>query len=138
VTTERLGTASQEAVDDINRLLPQLKPAWPPINVADLEEVLVASRAYVAVREGTIVGLALLVPHRHLGGLRLHVEDVVVDEQERRRGVARRLLVAAMADAPPETVSFDLRSHADRPGAHALYTGLGFVPRATTVFRRFA
>ncbi|HTH05568.1 MAG TPA: GNAT family N-acetyltransferase, partial [Ilumatobacteraceae bacterium] len=91
---------------------------------------------YVARCGGTIVGMAVFVPHRHLPGLRFHVEDVVVDERHRRQGVARALLTAGMRDAPDGVLSFDLRSHRSRDAAHALYLDLGFVPSDTTVFRR--
>ena len=77
VTIERLIEASATDVDDINVLLRELKPAWPAINLVDLEAVLASpSRVDVARLEGMIVGLTLLVPHRHFGWLRCHVEDV--------------------------------------------------------------
>jgi GNAT superfamily N-acetyltransferase len=134
---ERLTSASDAAVAGINALLPQFKPSWAPITRATLAEVVSSpTRVYVARVDGAIVGLTLLVPHRHFGGLRHHLEDVVVDAAHRRRGIARRLLEAAMADAPPQTVSFDLRSHRSREAGHQLYLGLGFEPSETTVFRR--
>jgi hypothetical protein len=46
--------------------------------------------------------------------------------------------VAAMAEAPPDVLSFDLRSHRIRRPAHDLYVSLGFEVSDTTVFRRVA
>jgi GNAT superfamily N-acetyltransferase len=139
VQVERLAEASATATAEINALLPQLKPSWGAIGRTDLAEVLSSpTRVYVARVDGVIVGLTLLVPHRHFGGLRFHVEDVVVGAEHRRRGIARRLLATAMADAPPETASFDVRYHRRRAGAHQLYSDLGFVASDTTVFRRVA
>lgn len=136
---ERLSEPSSEAVSDINRLLPQLKPSWSSITLAELVSVLESpTRVYVARVAGRIVALTLMVPHRHFGGLRFHVEDVVVDEGFRRRNVAQRLIEAAIADAPDEVVSFDLRSNRVRRGAHELYKGLGFEASDSTVFRRLA
>jgi GNAT superfamily N-acetyltransferase len=136
VVVERLTESSRAVVDQINVLIPQLKPAWDPIDVAGLTQLLDSStRVYVARGDGAIVGMAAFVPHRHLPGLRYHVEDVVVDAQSRRQGVARALLTAGMRDAPDEVLSFDLRSHRSRGAAHALYLDLGFTPRDTTVFR---
>jgi len=109
VEIERLTESSGEVVDQINRLIPQLKPAWDPVDGARLAALLDSPTVvYVARCGGTIVGMAVFVPHRHLPGLRFHVEDVVVDERHRRQGVARALL----------------------------YLDLGFVPSDTTVFRR--
>ena len=137
IQVARLTESSTEAVEQINVLIPQLKPAWDPVSVASLQGLIESpTRVYVACSERVVVGIALLVPHRHLPGLRFHVVDVVVDKPFRRLGIASKLLSAAMADAPEEVQSFDLRSHAVRPGAHELYLGLGFTPSDTTVFRR--
>ena len=59
-----------------------------------------------------------------------------VEETVRQRGIARELLTAAVADAPSEVISFDLRSHRFRQAAHRLYTSLGFEATDTTVFRK--
>jgi ribosomal protein S18 acetylase RimI-like enzyme len=136
IVVERLTESTREVVNQINVLIPQLKPAWELIGVASFAELLDSpTRVYAARNRDTIVGLAAFVPHRHLPGLRYHVEDVVVDERFRRRGIARALLTAGMRDAP-DALSFDLRSHRTRDAAHALYRDLGFAPSDTTVFRR--
>jgi GNAT superfamily N-acetyltransferase len=133
---ERLVTVDETTVGDINALIPQLKPAWEPVSEDGLTVLLASeSRVYVARDGDHIVGLTVMVPHRHLPGLRYHVEDVVVAADHRRRGLARALLEFAMRDVPGTVLSFDLRSHADRTLAHRLYLSLGFQPSATTVFR---
>jgi GNAT superfamily N-acetyltransferase len=136
IVVERLIQSTRQVVDRINVLIPQLKPAWDPVDAAGLARLLASpTRVYVARCNGTIVGMAAFVPHRHLPGLRYHVEDVVVDEAHRRQGIARALLTAGMRDAPDDVLSFDLRSHPARGAAHALYLDLGFAPSDTTVFR---
>jgi ribosomal protein S18 acetylase RimI-like enzyme len=137
IEVSRLTRATPEALDQINALIPQFKPGWDRVTLDDLATLVESpTRVYVACCDGTIVGMTLLVPHRHLPGLRYHIEDVVVDATHRRSGIARRLLTTAMADAPGDVLSFDLRSHHSRRGAHALYAGLGFEPSETTVLRR--
>jgi ribosomal protein S18 acetylase RimI-like enzyme len=138
VVTEvrRLAESTPEVVAQINRLIPQLKPAWDPVTVPGVARLLDSpTRVYVAVRDEVVVGLLLLVPHRHLPGVRFHVEDVVVDRGHRRQGIARALLETAMGDTPDDVLPFDLRSHRTRQAARALYLGLGFEPSDTTVFR---
>jgi ribosomal protein S18 acetylase RimI-like enzyme len=137
IEISRLTEPSPNAVEGLNRLVPQLKPSWNPITSASLAALLSsATRVYVARVDDRIVGVTLLVPHRHLPGLRCHVEDVIVDSSYRRQGIARQLLTTAMAAAPAEVISFDLRSHRSREAAHNLYSALGFEASDTTVFRK--
>jgi len=137
IRVARLTESTPDVVGQLNVLIPQLKPSWAPISVTSLAQLIEsATRVYVARCQGAVVGLALLVPHRHLPGLRFHVEDVVVDQPFRRRGIATKLLATAMAEAPEDVISFDLRSHAVRRAAHELYSSLGFEASGTTVFRR--
>jgi ribosomal protein S18 acetylase RimI-like enzyme len=139
ISVARLTECTPAVVERLNVLTPQLKPSWDPITSADVISVLESpTRVYVARVEDVIVGVVLLVPHRHLPGLRYHVEDVVVDAQFRRRGIARLLLTTAMGDVPSEVKSFDLRSHRARRPAHDLYVSLGFETSDTTVFRKAA
>jgi GNAT superfamily N-acetyltransferase len=137
VVISRLTESSASAVEQLNALLPQLKPGWDPITPASLTSVLDSpTHVYVARIDDEIIGVALIVPHHHFPGVRCHVEDVVVDERVRRKGVARALLTMAMADAPEGTLSFDLRSHRFRRPAHALYLSLGFEESDSTIFRK--
>lgn len=133
----RLTEVTTGTVEQFQALIPQLKPAWESVTQQALDDLVASpTRVYVARCDDTIVAVCLLVPHRHIPGLRYHIEDVVVDQAFRRNGIARALLSHAMADVPGEVLSFDLRSHHVRDAAHALYRDLGFEPSDTTVFRR--
>ena len=133
---ERLTLVDAAVVADLNRLTPQLKPAWDPVTGPGLSALVASeSQVYVVRHDGRIIGLTVMVPHRHLPGLRYHVEDVVIAREHRGLGVGRRLLEFAMNDVPGPVMSFDLRSHASRTRAHRLYSSLGFRPSDTTVFR---
>jgi GNAT superfamily N-acetyltransferase len=133
---ERLSVIDDETVNDVNTLISQLKSSWRPLSEDVLASLIASeSRVYVARDGNRIVGLTVMVPHRHLPGLRYHVEDVVVSAEHRGRGLARRLLEFAMQEVPGPVRSFDLRSHASRTHAHRLYASLGFRPSDTTVFR---
>src|SRR5262245_8073441 len=68
---ERLSEFDAEAVADLNALIPQLKPDWRELTATQLETLIASeSRVYVARCDGRIVGLTVMVPHRHLPGLR--------------------------------------------------------------------
>jgi ribosomal protein S18 acetylase RimI-like enzyme len=85
---------------------------------------------------GPIVGTLTLVVFRIPTGVRAWIEDVVVDEGARGRGVGQALTRAAIdraAQAGARTV--DLTSRPAREAANRLYQGLGFQARATNVYR---
>ena len=68
--------------------------------------------------------------------MRAWIEDVVVDEAARGRGVGEALNRAALdraAAAGARTV--DLTSRPSREAANRLYQRIGFAPRDTNVYR---
>jgi ribosomal protein S18 acetylase RimI-like enzyme len=86
--------------------------------------------------DGTIVGTLTLAIFRIPTGLRAWIEDVVVDERARGRGVGAALTNAAIrlaSDQGARTV--DLTSRPSREAANRLYQRLGFVARETNVYR---
>lgn len=90
----------------------------------------------VARVDGTLVGTATLVTVPLPSGWRGHVEDVVVDEPMRGRGVARLLLQRITELAATRGLrSLDLTSRPARESALRLYESVGFVRRDTNVLR---
>ena len=120
---ERLTLVDAAVLADLNRLTPQLKPAWDTVTGPGLSALVASeSQVYVVRHDGRIIGLTVMVPHRHLPGLRYHVEDVVIAREHRGLGVGRQLLEFAMNDVPGPVMSFDLRSHArSNPRAPAVF-----------------
>jgi ribosomal protein S18 acetylase RimI-like enzyme len=77
-----------------------------------------------------------LVVFRIPTGLRAWIEDVVVDEGARGRGVGAALNQAAIRLAGEHGArTVDLTSRPSREVANRLYSRLGFVPRETNVYR---
>ena len=69
-------------------------------------------------------------------GIKAWVEDVVVDEDARGKGVGKLLMNHAMVTA--ETLgakSVDLTSRPSREAANKLYQAIGFQERETNVYR---
>ncbi|MGH9189386.1 MAG: GNAT family N-acetyltransferase [Acidimicrobiales bacterium] len=136
---EEATSASPELVAAFSRLLPQLSRSAPAIGEAELAEI-VASPATVLLLarddSGEIVGSLTLVLFRLPTGMRAWIEDVVVDQSARGRGVGEALgqdALARAAAAGARTV--DLTSRASREAANRLYRRLGFEPRDTNVYR---
>lgn len=85
---------------------------------------------FVCTTGGSVVGtLALLIMDNlaHLGAPSAVIEDVCVDEGNRRRGIGRAMMRFAMDTATARgCYKLTLSSNIARTGAHAFYAALGF------------
>jgi ribosomal protein S18 acetylase RimI-like enzyme len=136
----RVTAATNELVEGLNRLLPQLSSSASPLALADLE-AMVASPAVtlLVARDGeTITGTLTLIVFPIPTGQRAWIEDVVVDDGARGHGIGRALTEAALDVAREHGArTIDLTSRPSREGANAMYLNLGFEQRATNVYRFF-
>jgi ribosomal protein S18 acetylase RimI-like enzyme len=83
-----------------------------------------------------IVGLLTLAIFRIPTGVRAWIEDVVVDDKARGKGVGDALNRAALAEAERRGAkTVDLTSRPSREAANRLYQRLGFKQRDTNVYR---
>ena len=133
-----------DEVDDalvaaFERLTPQLSRSSPPPSAEQLAEIVASPATHLLVArdvDGTILGSLTLVLFRIPTGLRAWIEDVVVDEAARGRGVGEALNRFALDVAAERGArSVDLTSRPNREAANRLYRRLGFEPRETNVYR---
>jgi ribosomal protein S18 acetylase RimI-like enzyme len=123
------------------RLIPQLSKSNPPPTEDELEAIVdsPASILLLAVdrdADDAVLGSLTLAWFRIPTGVRAWIEDVVVDEAARGRGVGEALNQHALERARllgAKTV--DLTSRPSREAANRLYQRIGFVPRETNVYR---
>jgi len=130
--------ATPALVDAFARLLPQLSKSAPAPGKEAVEELLAASGTNVLVaRDGDdIVGTLTLVVFRVPTGVKAWIEDVVVDDAARGKGVGEALTRRALELAAEVGVaSVDLTSRPSREAANRLYQRLGFERRDTNVYR---
>lgn len=130
-----------ELVAAFNRLIPQLSPS-AAVPTRDLIREIVEAQANTVLiardggDNGRIVGMLTLVVFRIPTGVRAWIEDVVVDEAVRGRGVGEALSQEAVRRAVglgARTV--ELTSRPSREAANRLYRRMGFVPRDSNVYR---
>lgn len=138
VTVEVLREATDEAVEAFARLMPQLSRSAAPPNRAVLERIVASPATLLLVSrvDGKIAGTLTLALFQIPSGIRAWIEDVIVDEAERGRGIGQELMLEALRlaqDAGVRTV--DLTSRASREAAGRLYERVGFEPRSTRVYR---
>ncbi len=130
-----------EVVSAFERLIPQLSRSNPPPGRAALEAMAASEASIVLVARdpdggGAIVGSLTLVVFRIPTAVRAWIEDVVVDEVARGRGVGQALNQAAVDRARAlGAKTVDLTSRPSREAANRLYQRLGFEPRETNVYR---
>jgi ribosomal protein S18 acetylase RimI-like enzyme len=138
VVVEPVVEASAEVRAAIHRLLPQLSRTSEPIEQEHLEEIVDSpcTTLFAARLNGEIVGLLTLAIFRIPTGVRAWIEDVVVDEVARGKGVGEALNHAALQQAQRAGAkTVDLTSRPSREAANRLYRRIGFEPRETNVYR---
>lgn len=135
-TIEIVERPTEEVVDALRRLLPQLSSAAPP-DASELATIMAGgSTVFIARVEGVIVGALTLVLYRIPTGLKAWIEDVVVDEAARGHGVGEALNLAALDEARRRGAkAVSLTSRPSRQAANRLYQRIGFAPRDTNVYR---
>ena len=127
-----------ELVAAFERLIPQLSTSSLPPTGAELTDIVEnpATVLFLARVDGAIVGSLTLAFYRIPTGLKAWIEDVVVDDAVRGRGVGAALNQAALAEALRRGAKdVSLTSRPAREAANRLYLRLGFVARETNMYR---
>ncbi len=138
IEVDECRAVTDDLVEAMQRLIPQLSASSPPPNRAELEEIVAspATMLFVARHRGRIVGALTLVAFRIPTGVRTRIEDVVVDETVRGRRVGERLSEAALEAARRLGArNTDLTSRPSRQAANRLYARMGFERRESNVYR---
>lgn len=127
-----------ELVAAFAALVPQLSSTSPPPSAEELQAIVDSpdSVLFVARLDGRIVGSLTLAFYRIPTGLKAWIEDVVVDDSARGRGVGESLNRVAIGEAGHRGAKHvSLTSRATREAANRLYRRLGFVHYETNVYR---
>ena len=129
---------SDALLEQVNYLLGQLSSSASPLITKDLRSILEsdASRLLIAKNAEVVVGMLTLMIFRIPTGLRGLIEDVVVCESVRRKGIGALLIQSAINIAEAEGArTLDLTSRPERHVANQLYEKLGFSKRDSNVYR---
>ena len=138
VRVEAATEATEELTRALARLVPQLSRSSPPPSREELAQIISspATTLFVARDQEAVVGTLTLVLFRIPTGPRAWIEDVVVDEAARGKGIGDALTNEAIGlarTAGARTV--DLTSRPSRAAAGRLYGRAGFEERETRVYR---
>lgn len=130
---------SDELVDAFKRLIPQLDETARIPDIHTLSKIVNSetTRLFVVEDNHRIVASATLVIYDIPTIRKAWIEDVVVDETMRGRGIAVDLLQYILEYAHQEGLDkVDLTSNIQRKSAYALYEKLGFEQRESHIFRK--
>ena len=138
VAIEVCTEVTDEVVEAFAGLIPQLSSSSPPPSRDELQELVEspATTLLLARDEGVILGSLTLVVFRIPTGVRAWIEDVVVDDAARGKGVGAALNEHALETAARSGArTVDLTSRPSREATNRLYQRLGFQARDTNVYR---
>ena len=139
VTIEVCNEVTDEVVEAMARLVPQLSSSAPPMTAEILAAVAGHEACHLLLArddDGTILGSMTLVVFPIPTGVRAWIEDVVVDGDARGKGVGEALNLRAIEIAEAHGAkTVDLTSRPSREAANRLYQRIGFVARETNVYR---
>ena len=138
IEIKEIEKVDDKLVEAMKRLVPQLSNSNSPPDRSALEEIVTSDSSILlaAFIDGEIVGSLTLVLFSIPTGKRAWIEDVVVDEKCRNKGIGEALNQEAINIAKrlgAKTV--DLTSRPSREAANRLYSRLGFVQRNTNIYR---
>jgi len=140
MTIERATSSSGISLSDINVLLAQLHSDRndPPAIQAELDAIASNPKViFVLAKEGSkVVGMATAYLVPKFGKTIGYVEDVVVEEAYRGKGLGTQLMEHIIEEARTAGVYYlYLTSRDGRTAANALYQKLGFERRQTNNYR---
>jgi ribosomal protein S18 acetylase RimI-like enzyme len=138
IEIEEIVKVDDKLLTAMNHLIPQLSNSNSPPDRSALEEIVASdfSMLLAAFIDGEIVGSLTLIVFGIPTGKRAWIEDVVVDEKCRNKGVGEALNQNAINIARQlGAKTVDLTSRPSREAANRLYNRLGFVQRDTNIYR---
>ncbi len=140
ISVEHTKTINSDLIQAVQALFPQLTKFSPMPDEAALQEIISSptSSLWIAKNEGgQIIGMLCLAIYRTTTGVHAWIEDVVVDQNARRQGVAAQMTKAAMQFALQNGAkAVSLTSRPERKAANNLYQSLGFELLSTNLYRK--
>ena len=136
----KISEVTEELHSALARLIPQLGVHKIPPTFEELNRLVTSESSTLLVarqprEEDPIVGILCLTIYRAPTGLRSIIEDVIVDENVRRRRIGEALVRYAIdlaREAGADGVS--LTSNPQREAANQLYQSMGFALRKTNPY----
>jgi ribosomal protein S18 acetylase RimI-like enzyme len=130
-----------EVLDAFVRLMPQLTVHSQPPTPEALRKMVESADTHIYLAKfpdsnGDIIGTATLAIFQSPTGIHGWIEDVVVDQDYRHKGIGKALTEACLKKAREIGLrEVNLTSNPTREAANNLYQSMGFIQRETNVYR---
>lgn len=138
---ERITNIDERTANALQLLIPELTNDQNRIpTIEDLEKVISSPNKFVFIAKNNdeIIGTLTLVFYWIPSGLKVWIEDVIVSNNARGKGVANALMWHAIGIARENGAKkIDLSSSPWREAANNLYLKLGFEKRDTNMYRLY-
>ena len=138
---ERVTEVDEKILEAFQKFIPELTNEKDRVPTKeDLENVVSSPNNYlfVAEEENEIIGTLTLVFYRVPSGIKAWIEDVIVSDKARGKGVATALIWHAINIARENKAQkVDLSSSPWREAANKLYVKLGFEKRDSNMYRLY-
>ena len=140
MSIEKVTEPTEELYLALQSLIPQLgahkvKPTWDEFSALVKSEASLLLAAHDSEESNQIVGILCLTIYRVPTGMRSIIEDVIVDEKMRGKGIGKALVRHAIEIAREAGASgISLTSNPQREAANQLYRSMGFELRKTNPY----
>ncbi|HSX09796.1 MAG TPA: GNAT family N-acetyltransferase [Candidatus Saccharimonadales bacterium] len=140
IVIERVTTFSPEVAEAVRNLVKQLVPDFKSFTDDEFKEMIEPKQNFLfiarKVSTNTIAGVVMICIYRIPDSKKAYLDDIIVDEQFRGRGIASLLFEKIHATAKEHNAEYImLTSSPQRVAAISLYEKLGFKKRGTNVYR---
>jgi GNAT superfamily N-acetyltransferase len=137
---EAVTEATPELTAALARLLAQLNPSLPAPTMERLRRIVddPAVTLLVATEGHEIIGTSTVVVYSTPFWIKARLDEVVVDESARGKGVGEALVHACLKigrERGAQVAELQSARRTERAAAHRLYERLGFKRRESDVFR---
>lgn len=133
----RLGEAVEQDAADLSGLASELHGEERRMGIIELKDLILDPDVdfFVARDEGRIVGMGAIYFIRKVGNNKCYMEDLIVDEGHRSKGIGGKLireLIEAARKRGARTLEFGTRF--TRADAHRFYERLGFAKKDRFIY----
>ena len=139
---ERITHIDKSIVDAFEKLMPELTGRDEYPSYEELKKVIESDNVHLCLAfddEEKVIGTITVVLVRIPTGIKALIEDVIVDNDARGKGVGTAMITHAIQIAREKgVVKIDLTSNPRRIAANKMYQKLGFEKRESKVYRYYA